>query len=172
MLPLSARNTADGGGPCNDYSFPILAAEKGLTLLEVLVSIALFAVLAGTLLSLFLFSANVFQKGAVMLDLQQNVRIAADFIIRDLRYAGTLLAVSKNEIKYRLPGEAATYTIKQKNSEIVYLIGRTENKIAYDISSLAMDWDEAKKIITLEIVGGEGGHSYAVRSAVRLQNLY
>lgn len=161
-----------GPGPCaRGISFSN-TAEKGFTLLEIIVVIALFSIVALTLLSLSLFSANILQKGVRLLDLQQNVRIAADFIIRDLRYANTLQVISKKEIKYRLPGDSISYTIKQKNAEIVILFNKAENKIAYDIDDLIMDWDELKKILTLEIVGSEDGRSYAVRTAVRLLNLH
>lgn len=169
LLPLSTKNTGDK----NKFyaSFPAKPNENGFTLLETLVVITLFAILAGTFFSLFIFTTNIFQAGTTILDLQQNVRIATDFIIRELRYASTLQVITSKEIKYRLPEDSAVYTIKQKNEEIVILINNTENKIAYSIGNLVMNWDEIKKILTFEIEGIEGGHNFAVRSAVCLQNV-
>lgn len=169
LLPLSTKNTGDK----NKFyaSFPAKPNKNGFTLLETLVVITLFTILAGTFFSLVIFSTNIFQTGTTILDLQQNVRIATDFIIRELRYASTLQVITSKEIKYRLPGDSAVYTIKQKNEEIVILINNTENKIAYGIGNLSMNWDELKKILTFEIEGIEGGHNFAVRSAVCLQNL-
>ncbi|HHU76752.1 MAG TPA: prepilin-type N-terminal cleavage/methylation domain-containing protein [Firmicutes bacterium] len=145
--------------------------EGGFTLLEILIVTILFSILLSILISFFLFSANIYEKCLEVLDLQQNVRIAADFIIRDLRYADTLQIISDQEIKYRLPGETALYTIKQKGEEIVILINKVENKIAYSIDNLVMSWDAYNKTLSFEIVGNENGSCFAVRSAVRLLNL-
>lgn len=146
--------------------------NDGFTLVEVLAALLLYTVLIGSVFSLYLFGVNAYQTGAARLDLQQNVRLAVDFISRELRYANELEIVSAEEIRYRYPGEPARYTLKYKNSEIVHLRGNVENKVAYSIKTLSFDWDEEDKLLYFNIKGTDNnGYTYVARSAVCLQNL-
>ena len=147
------------------------ATEKGFTLLEVLAAVTVYALLLGSVFSLYLFGVNTYKVGSNRLDLQQNVRVAADFISRELRYAHALQQVNDHEVQYSYPGEAAPYTIKHKNGEVVQLISNTETKIAYNIETLIFNWDEHNKVLYFSIKGNDEGNTYAVRSAVCLQNL-
>ena len=169
LLPLSTKtfkknklriNTSNGG------------KDKGFTLIEVLAAVSVFALLIGTTISLFIFYISIFQSGIDRLDLQQNVRIATDFFIRELRYAEDLQVISNKEIRFRLPGDITIYTLKKKNEELVILSNNTENKIAYNINFLHFT-DEQRKILSFEIQGqgDNNNYLYATRSAVCLQNL-
>jgi len=148
--------------------------DRGFTLIEVLAAVTVFVLLIGTTISLFIFYINIFQSDIDRLDLQQNVRIATDFLIRELRYADDLQMISNTEICYRLPEDTNTYAIKKKNKEIVILSNKNENKIAYNINFLHFNWDEQRKILSFEIQGkGDNNkYTYATRSAVCLQNLH
>ena len=144
--------------------------ENGFTLIEVVAAITLYTVLLGSVFSLYIFSVNAYKAGSNLLDLQQNVRVATDFITREIRYAHDLQLVNVHEIKYICPAGIKN-TIKYKNGEIVQLISNTETKIAYDMEELIFDWDEERKILYFVIKGISEETTYAVRSAVCLQNL-
>jgi len=149
-----------------------LVPDKGFTLIEILAAVSIAVLLFSAVFGLYFFGVNTFQICTAHLDLQQNVRIAADFITRELRYARNL-EVDTNEVQYQLPDDDDnnSYTIKKENGEIVYLINSTENKIAYNISTLSFTWDGLKKILSFEIEGVDNRYRYAVRTAVCLQNL-
>ncbi len=144
--------------------------ENGFTLIEVLAAITLYAVLLGSFFSLYIYSVNTYRVGSNLLDLQQNVRVATDFITRELRYAHALQLINDHEIRYSCPAGIKN-TIKYKNGEIVQLISNTETKIAYDMEGLIFDWDEERKILHFVIKGVSEGTAYTVQSAVCIQNL-
>lgn len=178
-MPGLSRLCRKGFGLTNRKSGPLhgntptgtLISEQGFTLVELLAALLLYGVLLGSLFSLYLFGVNIYQTGATRLDLQQNVRVAADFITRELRYATELQEVKDDQLSYRIPAAAATYTIKHKEGEVVQLISTTETKISYNIEKLQFTWDHDQKILYFSIKGIDNGAQYFMRSAVGLQNL-
>ena len=150
----------------------LLNSENGFTLVEVLAALTLYIFLLGSVFSLYSFGVNTYRVNTNRVDLQQNIRVAADFITRELRYAHVLEQVNECEIRYKkIPDVGANYTIKYKNGEIVQLIGKTEEKVAYNVETLIFDWDDNAKILYFTIKGINDGNTYNVRSAVCLQNL-
>ncbi len=157
--------------PKTDQKFPFSVGEKGFTLVELLAAVTLYTILLGSVFSLYFFGVNAYKMGSIRMDLQQNVRVAADFITRELRYAHQLQQINEHEIRYSKPGDPANYTIKYKNGEIVQLIRNTEEKVAYHVETLIFDWDEDEQVLYFSIMGMDEGNTYALRSAVCLQNL-
>lgn len=149
----------------------VSGAEKGFTLMEVLAAVSVFALIMGSVFSLYIFGINTYKAGSNRVDLQQNIRLASDFITRELRYAHTFAQISEHEIRYSIYDSESTYTIKYKDGEIVQLIGGTEEKIAYAVETLRFGWDGANAILNFSISGIADGNSYALRSAVCLRNL-
>lgn|GEM_PF-1468329 len=149
----------------------IVAAEQGFTLVECLAAVTVFTILLGMVWGFYLFGVNKFQAAAERVDLQQNVRVAADMITRELRYARTLQLRSSADVAYRLPGDNTSYRIRQKNNEVVLLIAGTETKIAYNIQSLIFNWDAGKGILYFDLAGKSGRYNYTVNTALRLPNL-
>lgn len=60
----------------------------GFTLLEALVSMSLFAVILITILLVYDSTQKTYVRGEAKADLQQNVRVALDLIMHDVRLAG------------------------------------------------------------------------------------
>jgi len=164
---LCGKDRKDDWGSAGKF----IAAEQGFTLLECLAAVTVFTILLGTVLGFYLFGVNKFQAAVEQLDLQQNVRVAADLITRELRYARTLHLRSSADVTYRLPGDGTSYRIRQKNNEIVLLIAGTETKIAYDIQTLIFNWDAGRGILYFDLVGSDSNYNYAVNTALRLPNL-
>ena len=167
LFPLYARDPKVNRGSAGE----IIVAEQGFTLLECLAAVTVFTILLGTVWGFYLFGVNNFQAAAEKVDLQQNVRVAADMITRELRYASTLQLNGSREVRYRLPGDNTSYRIRQKNNEVVLLIAGTETKIAYNIQSLIFSWDAENRILYFDLVGADGRYNYAVNTALRLPNL-
>jgi len=154
--------------------FPIghLAKEDGFTLVEFIISFSLMSLVAGVVFGFYFLGAEAFRSVSAQVDLQQNVRIAADTIARELRFAPEA-EVKQNglAVEYARPNDQRRFTIKKKGSEIVLLTGNVENKIAYHIAALELTLDRERRILEYRIEGLDGEHSYALQSAVRLRNL-
>ncbi|HET8798106.1 MAG TPA: prepilin-type N-terminal cleavage/methylation domain-containing protein, partial [Thermoanaerobaculia bacterium] len=63
-------------------------ASSGYSLTEVLVAVAIFTVIVVAALLIYDQSNRVFKRGVETADLQQNVRVAFDKLVADLRMAG------------------------------------------------------------------------------------
>ena len=156
--------------------FKIWSSEKGFTLLEVLAVVTIFSFLLAMACSLFMYQANFFQYAAKRLDVQQNVRVAADFITRELRYAEDLEIVNSQEVKYTLPDDDKLLGIRLRinsstnDKEIMIVYPGTANLITYNIESLDFSLDEPSKILYFTIKGADGRYSYTLRSAVYMPN--
>jgi type IV pilus assembly protein PilW len=70
--------------------------QKGLSLVELMVAIALGLVLMGGVIQLFLSSRIVFSTQQALSRVQENGRFAIEFITRDLRQAGYTGCTSRN----------------------------------------------------------------------------
>ncbi len=145
--------------------------RNGFTLLELLVAAAIMSVMLLAVFSLLSFGVNTFEAGKQRIDLQQNVRIAADFIFRETRYANELEIVSPTEISFALPENNNQYVIKQKGAEIVLLTNFAENKIAYQIKELEFSFCDNNHILDIFIDGDDGEHSFTLRTSLQIRNL-
>lgn len=65
----------------------LLKNEKGLSLVELVISLSLLSVILGIGYSYFYFATNAFRVGQSQSNLQQNIRLATNYITRELRTA-------------------------------------------------------------------------------------
>ncbi len=82
--------------------------NAGFTLLEVLISVAIFSMIFIALLAMLDSHSRVSQSGEIKADVQQNARIALETISRDLRHAGFFP-------EYELDNSFATASLPAKN---------------------------------------------------------
>lgn len=143
---------------------------QGFTLVELTLVVALLSFLLASALIFYFYGLKAFNDGVAQADLQQNVRIAADYISRELRFAKNLELVSGQEVRYKKPQDGNLYVIKKKGREIVVLINNVENKIAYNIVELNFAITPGEKFIEFEVLGDDGNFSYGVKSKVYLKN--
>lgn len=61
--------------------------KKGFTLIEVLLATVLFVVVIGLAYNIYFFSTNAFRTADTQANIQRNMRIASDFISKELRTA-------------------------------------------------------------------------------------
>ncbi len=64
--------------------------DEGVTLVEILIASTLLVVVLGLGYSLFFFGTNAFSRGETHSIVQQNARMAADYVIGSVRYAKDL----------------------------------------------------------------------------------
>lgn len=140
--------------------------------MELLVGFSLLILTGGMIFGFYLFGVQAFGSGSAQVDLQQNVRIAADVIQRELRFA-TRVEVQQHgrAVDYTLPRNDNRYSIRKKGEEIVLLTNHVENKIAYGIEELRFQLCSEGQLLDYRIEGTDGEQSYGLVSAVRLRNL-
>ncbi len=145
--------------------------RKGFTLLECVLAVAIMSLIFIVAYSLFIFGIRTYEAGRQKVDVQQNVRIAADFIFREVRYAQTLEVPSPTEIRFTFPGDDNLYAIRLKGEEIVLLTNFVENKIAYQIKDLQFSFCARRGIVGYHILGGQDDDHYALQGAFQVRNL-
>ncbi len=64
--------------------------ERGFSLMEVLISMAVFTIVMFAIYTTFASSAGTFSKGDVKADIHQNARASMDLMVREIRLAGFL----------------------------------------------------------------------------------
>ena len=147
--------------------------EEGFTLIEVLAAVTIFSFLIAMACSLFIFQTNFYEFTTKRLDVQQNVRIAADYISQELRYATTLKRKNAQEVEYEIPNDERIFNIRHKDKSIVRSLYNYngENEISYNIEKLNFTWNDTEKILTFTIKGSDKNYSYTLVSAVYLPNV-
>ena len=144
--------------------------RNGFTVIELLVALAVTGIMLIALFSFFSLGFQTFYSGRQRIDLQQNVRLAADFITREVRYANELEIVTPGEIRFTLHGCSNQYRIKQKGDELVLLTNDVENKIAYHIRELELSYCVQDHVLHYVIHGEEGFQRYSLRSSIHIKN--
>ena len=143
--------------------------EKGFTLLELILAAALLSLVMLAAFSLYFLSDGAFARGTARCDLQQNVRLSADLINREVRHAVSLVLLSEEAISYNKPGDINNYIIRRENSEIILVINNANTKVAYDIDRLLFYLEG--NLLHILILGDDGEQAYRIETAVRLKNL-
>ncbi len=132
---------------------------------------ALVGLVMASLFTFFVFGMKAFYRSASRADLQQNARIAADFITGELRYAGNLELVGEDKISYTCYSSGKIRTIKKKQNEVVILTGSAENKIAYNIEELSFSSSsKSGSVISFAVRAADSDNTVLIRSAVRVKN--
>lgn len=106
--------------------FRLLNQKKGITLIELLITLALIGIVIAIILSLQLFSLSAFSKGDDQSNIQDRIRLAAGYITKELRNAYTI------EILNSMP---ATKDIQKR----YFYISDSDNKIKYYFSGVEKD---------------------------------
>jgi len=97
----------------NHRSRNILKNQKGMTLVELVLAMAILLIVLAVAATLLLLGKRVFNKGLNQYDLQSSVRLASDFIVDEVRNA--------SEITLNTPGSPDTYNqIYLSNKKLMY----------------------------------------------------
>ena len=90
--------------------------QKGMTLIEVIISIVIAGILFGAIYQIFITGNIIFNKAQIETDLMQNARVAMDWMTKDIRDADHI-SISGN-----------TLTVSaSNNTTIVYSVSNTPN---------------------------------------------
>jgi prepilin-type N-terminal cleavage/methylation domain-containing protein len=159
--------------------------EKGYSLVELL---AVTAVLALVLAAVFMFYENVlrsFARDTSQTEVQQNARVALDFVTGDLHLASQLVSREVyTVIDYRLPGENFQYTIRRRPEDNTLLrerrqvwqdgtLGLVDNTVmlASHITGFRVIPTGSVFTWNVELVAAVGGRQFTLDSTVSPRNL-
>ncbi|MDF2546492.1 MAG: hypothetical protein K0R93_1390 [Anaerosolibacter sp.] len=146
--------------------------QSGFTLIELIITIGLLSIILGIIFSFQSFGTKVFNKGVTQSDIQSTLRLASDFIIKDVRNATEIMLttpanpndynqiyVSGNKLKYKPFGgttiDKTDAIIQNPSTDLQFSLVQIGSKYTLDFS----------------INGKNQGNAYTLASSVMLNNI-
>jgi type II secretory pathway component PulJ len=174
---VTFRNRNNRARPMVNHFRPA-GDEKGLTVIELLATLAIAAFIIAAIYSFHLAGIKGWQRSVAKLDDNQSARIAMDKMIRELRYANSVsLHDQGREIRFTAPHDSyRTLRFRIANNEIVYDSFPTgssfyfNTKIAQNINSINFSLDE-NHLIIIVIETGQPGNKALLEGSVYPRNL-
>ena len=136
----------------------LLSNQKGLTLLELIISVGLLGIIMAAGLTLYLTGIKTWKTGDVQLELQQNARIAIKTISEAVRDA-KIVEVLDEEGKYVVEGNRISIvTNKGENIEFYYKDKKlmrkknhTSNTVANYVENIVFKKESSLIFISIEV---------------------
>ena len=142
---------------------------KGFTLLEVVVSSAIFLMVILAAANLLHFASRFLSRIAVRQELQENSRVAMDFIVTHIRRANkitlitdeesTLKALTTTEIPRNDAQHSYTFNynkgLTQENAKY-HRLELGGNELASYIRDVKMEFDQETQLLKIRIVTDDG----------------
>ena len=134
---------------CNHFRETLVKRQSGFTLVELLIVIALMAILWGVAYTMFYQSKKVFSLSANKLEMYQYARIAMDEISRDLK--GATLKDNVDYFRSFSIAEAVGLTPPPKNnSSILTLLSLTSNGSSTPVTLITYYLNNADELTRAE----------------------
>ncbi len=149
--------------------------ERGLTLIEFLITLVLSSFLILTIVALYSFDFNLFSTNVKDSQLQNEANIAIEHITKQIRRRGVVAdVIGANDDWLRVVLGSGTCQYRLIGDELRYCdtffpwCGASSLLVAKNISQINFSYDSTKKIVRMEIELSGGGKSLEVESQVRL----
>ncbi|QGG46576.1 PilW family protein [Heliorestis convoluta] len=148
--------------------------NKGVTLVELLVGIALLSLVMTLGYSFYFFGYNSFATGEVRSDVRQNIRFAADFITQELTYATHVQVLSfipdedflEDDYHYIYVKEGQL-THREAFGEELAPFGNIADRVTLDEN---LSFSLESHLISFEIKNNSIEDSYSIATTVRFLN--
>lgn len=157
--------------------------HKGLTLTELLASLAIISIVCIAIYSLFSYEENVFQSSNKQFNIQSNARIAIDYVVKETRYSTDLDITTVDNCKNEISAQTLTngkhynyiYIENGSLKEAVYDASHSTYNIKNMLSNILNDGTFFKKgnsgsILNINITAESGSKKYNVSSNIELKN--
>lgn len=149
---------------------------KGFTLVEMMVSVAIFGLLFLAIFAILTAGNNVFQRDAIYLELQQNTRNGMDRIVREVRESRssviTVEAANADRISFNTPNETGIRYYLSSGALIREYPSGTRKTLATGLGRLK--FIKTAKLLTIDLRGEKiyqgGTFSFPLIESVRLRN--
>jgi prepilin-type N-terminal cleavage/methylation domain-containing protein len=159
--------------------------ERAFTLIEVVVSSVILALFMAGLYQVIALGSSLWERGQVKIDEQQNVRIALNHVVRELRTAHFFDIGVKgpsdephNTIEMKIPNSKDDF--RTHRSIRYYLNGENllrdvggagHNIVAYGIQSICFSRGNKPNLVVISIVG-ESGFSVTTTTSIRVDKSF
>ena len=150
---------------------------RGLTLVELLVTLAMIGFIIAALYTFYLAGLRGWQRASCRMEAQQSARIAMDRIINEVRFASEISIHDQGrELRFRVIGDSRTMRFRLIGEELVFESYPTgswnyfHTKVALGITELQFAADE-DYLLTITLRAGPEGGQVALSSSVRPRNL-
>lgn len=146
--------------------------EQGITLLELVVAMGIFAVIIGIVFSFQQSGINAWKQGDVQTDLQQNVRVALDRIVRELRQAQQITQNGAQEIRFlNLDDQTIRYFLDGGEMKRTVMETGITTVVAGSLSGLSFTYDTDLRLVKIEVTSEtREAQSYTLEVKVYLRN--
>jgi len=156
--------------------------ERGLTLVELLLVLALLGLAAAAVGGFYLCGIFAWRKGVDRMDSQQNARAAMELVDRELRFAHWVdVAKEDGEIRYGLPSDPQgdhrrhfrRFRLWGGQRLLEQIVGGStysSNVAAGGISAVSFQVDGDGRVL-ISITAGSGESAVTLQSSVRPRNL-
>jgi prepilin-type N-terminal cleavage/methylation domain-containing protein len=111
---------------------------SGMTLIELIVSIGIMAMILTVIFAFFSAGIKSWILADTQMEIQQNARIAFDWISRDLKIAKDYEIIAEDKIKI-IPYEGATMTYYKSGRQLILERNKGHNPIANHIEHLKFE---------------------------------
>ncbi len=154
-----------------------LRSSAGLTLIELLVTLAIISFVIMAVYTFYLTGLRGWQRGSDQLEAQQSARFAMDKIIGEVRYAHELsLHDGNSEVRFKTGCDIRTLRFRLIGEELVFesyptgYTGYFHNKIALGITALDFSIND-QNLLTVTLSAGQAHGESKLSGSVRPRNL-
>lgn len=148
-------------------------SNKGLTMIEVIIVLAIFSVVATLGFDLFFFSNRLFEKGTDQFSVQSNVRLSSFSVSESIRYSNEISIESDKPDTFEDPYSYIYYNSTDKTIVLSYIneLGNRVNRVlGSEVTSLNFD-KSANQLISMSITGNKNSQDYDITKEIGLPNL-
>ena len=165
----------------------LIKDRRGFALLELVIALSLLSIILAMGFMFYFFGVNTFGIGEQQTDVQQNARLAADFITRELRIAEKIVIVDQYEdlalLDFDVDSEEyLVYYLYVDDSRLYYekidtpvelhvLLEGISSKVDFDLEFIKSATEENILHFNLSAENKESGRNYSLETEVLVLNL-
>lgn len=153
--------------------------KKGVTLIELIVTLALISIVLTGIYSIFGFGQKTFIGGTKQYDLQSSIRLAEDYIIKEVRYAPVVTLMDKTKMSNTiaanggvLPYENFIYYDDTAKCIIHKNAFFTKKMVIGKSGSIEFSTVSPLKELYFKIAGEDGDKKFDVQNKIYCLNLH
>ncbi|WP_040378404.1 PilW family protein [Dethiobacter alkaliphilus] len=161
----------------NKFIYKHLSNNKGLSLVELIIVLILINVVLAIGYGYYYFGTRSFTVGESRADVQQNVRLATEFVANNVRFADDLEIFQIDDTEDLVYDKNFNYFyIDIEEKKIMHRkIKETESSIIFPVVNQNIDFDlhfeRSSTNILAFVITGKNDHVYSLESEVLLANV-